>query len=104
LVPIFEPQADYDATDLLLINARGVTLLLTHGIDYGEGAFALRRENGQVVLDASQDHLLVAGKPVGPELTCPPADWAEVHLVFDRRQRQFTPKAPRCVRRHVRDG
>jgi hypothetical protein len=89
---------------LLLIGAGSVKLLLTHGIDYGEGAFELRRENGNVVLDASQDHLLIAGKAVGPELTCSQTDWPEVHLVFDPRQRQFKPNAPRCVRRHVRDG
>ena len=98
LVAVSLPEADYVATRVVLIRARRAKTIVTHGIDYGEGYFQLRLEGGRAVVDATQEHLVLGGKPVDGALACPDAQLPALRLVFDPRAERFVPENPRCVR------
>jgi hypothetical protein len=83
---------------VVLIRARRARTLVSHGIDYGEGYFQLRLEGGRAVVDASQEHLVLGGKPVAGTLACADAQLPALRLVFDPRAERFVPENPRCVR------
>src|SRR5690349_16755855 len=98
LVAVSVPEADYEGTHVVLIRARRAKTLVSHGIDYGEGYFQLRLEGGRAVVDASQEHLVLSGKPVDGTLACADAQLPALRLVFDPRAERFVPEHPRCVR------
>ena len=98
LVAVSQPEADYVGTHVVLIRARRAKTIVSHGIDYGEGYFQLRLEGGRAVVDATQEHLVLGGKPVDGALACPDAQLPALRLVFDPRAEQFVPENPRCVR------
>lgn len=98
LVAVSQPEADYVGTQVVLIRARRAKTILSHGIDYGEGYFQLRLEGGRAVVDATQEHLVLGGKPVNGALACPDAQLPALRLVFDPRAERFVPENPRCVR------
>ena len=98
LVAISQPEADYVGTQVVLIRARRAKTIVSHGIDYGEGYFQLRLEGGRAVVDATQEHLVLGGKPVAGALACPDAQLPALRLVFDPRAERFVPENPRCVR------
>ena len=98
LVAVSEPEADYEGTQVVLIRARRAKLLLSHGIDYGEGYFQLRLEGGRAVVDATQEHLVLGGKAVDGTLACADAQLPALRLVFDPRAERFVPENPRCVK------
>ena len=89
---------DYSSETLVVARDGTVTEELTHGEDYGDGYFDVRREGGTLVVDASQKNLLVHGKPVPPELECPRSEWAGVRVRWDETTRRFVPDAPRCIK------
>ena len=89
---------DYSSETLIVARDGKVTEELTHGEDYGDGFFDVRREGGTLVVDASQKNLLVHGKPVSPELPCPPGESTGVRIRWDEATRAFVPDAPRCVK------
>ena len=98
LVAVSEPEADYEGTQVVLIRARRAKLLLSHGIDYGEGYFQLRLEGGRAVVDATQEHLVLGGKAVDGTLACADAQLPALRLIFDPRAERFVPENPRCVK------
>lgn len=98
LVAVSEPEADYEGTQVVLIRARRAKLLLSHGIDYGEGYFQLRLEGARAVVDATQQHLVLGGKAVDGTLACADAQLPALRLVFDPRAERFVPEHPRCVK------
>lgn len=98
LVAVAQPEADYVGTQVVLIRARRAKTIVSHGVDYGEGYFQLRLEGGRGVIDATQDHLVLNGKPVDGALACPDAQLPALRLVFDPRAERFVPENPRCVR------
>lgn len=98
LVAVSQPEADYAGTQVVLIRARRAKTIVSHGIDYGEGYFQLRLEGGRAVIDATQEHLVLGGKPVDGSLACPDAQLPALRLVFDPRAERFVPENPRCVR------
>lgn len=98
LVAVSQPEADYVGTQVVLIRARRAKTIVSHGIDYGEGYFQLRLEGGRAVVDATQEHLVLGGKPVDGALACPDAQLPALRLVFDPRAERFVPENPRCVR------
>ena len=98
LVAVSEPEADFNGTRVVLIRARRAKAVLSHGIDYGEGYFQLRLEGGRAVVDATQEHLVLGGKPVDGALVCADAQLPALRLVFDPRAERFVPENPRCVR------
>ena len=98
LVAVSQPEADYVGTQVVLIRGRRAKTIVTHGIDYGEGYFQLRLEGGRAVVDATQEHLVLGGKPVDGALACPDAQLPALRLVFDPRAERFVPENPRCVR------
>ena len=83
-----------DRTD----RARRAKTLMSHGIDYGEGYFQLRLEGGRAIVDATQEHLVIGGKPVDGTLACADAQLPALRLVFDSRAERFVPEHPRCVK------
>ena len=98
LVAVSSAEADYVGTQVVLIRARRAKTIVSHGIDYGEGYFQLRLEGGRAVVDATQEHLVLRGKPVDGALACPDAQLPALRLVFDPRAERFVPENPRCVR------
>lgn len=98
LVAVSQPEADYVGTQVVLIRARRARTIMSHGIDYGEGYFQLRLEGDRAVVDATQEHLVVGGKPVDGALACPDAQRPALRLVLDPRAERFVPENPRCVR------
>ena len=98
LVAAVQPEADYVGTQVVLIRARRAKTILSHGIDYGEGYFQLRLEGGRAVVDATQEHLVLGGKPMNGALACPDAQLPALRLLFDPRAERFVPENPRCVR------
>lgn len=89
---------DYSSETLIVARDGKVTEELTHGEDYGDGYFDVRREGGTLVVDASQKNLLVRGKPVPPELACLSGASAGVRIRWDEATGAFVPDAPRCVK------
>jgi len=98
LVAVTLPEADYVGTRVVLIRAGRAKTVVSHGIDYGEGYFQLRLEGGRAVVDATQEQLVLGGKPVAGALACPDAQLPALRLVFDQRAERFVPENPRCVR------
>lgn len=98
LISVSQPEADYEGTQVVLIRARRAKTIVSHGIDYGEGYFQLRLEGGRAVVDATQEHLVIGGKPVDGTLACPDAQLPALRLVFDPRAERFVPEHPRCVK------
>src|SRR4051812_28631321 len=98
IIAVSESQADYESTHVVLIRARRAKMLVSHGIDYGEGYFQLRLEGGRAVVDATQEHLELSGKAIDGTLACADAQRPALRLVFDPRTERFVPDHPRCVR------
>jgi hypothetical protein len=98
LVGVTLPEADYVGTRVVLIRAGRAKTIVSHGVDYGEGYFQLRLEGGRAIVDATQEHLVLGGKPVDGSLACPDAQLPALRLVFDPRAERFVPENPRCVR------
>lgn len=98
LVVVRGSGGDYSSETLIVARDGKVTEELTHGEDYDDGYFDIRREGSTLVVDASQSHLLLRGQPVTPELECPRGEWAGVRIRWDETTRRFVPDAPRCVK------
>lgn len=99
LVVVLGSEADYTSETLLSVRDGAVIVEITHGEDYGNGFLEVKPEDGTLVVDASQDHLLVRGVPVKPELECAGSDWAAVRARWDDATRRFAPERPRCIKR-----
>jgi hypothetical protein len=97
-VAVALPQADYEDTRLLVVARGSIRERITHGIDYGHGSFDIGRDRNGVFVDASIDHLVVDGKSAQSKLSCEAQEWSAVRLDFDIKTRQFSPRAPRCIR------
>jgi hypothetical protein len=91
-------DADYTSETLLAIRDGSIAEEVTHGEDYGEGFLDVGREDGTLVVDASQMHLLVRGEAVTPELECEAGNWPAVRMRWDEANRRFVPERPRCVK------
>ena len=89
---------DYSSETLIVARDGKITEELTHGEDYVDGYFRLRREDGTLVVDASQKNLLLRGKPVPLELECPREESAGVRMRWEETTLRFVPDAPRCVK------
>jgi hypothetical protein len=103
LVVLLGSEGDYTSETLLSVRDGTITEEINHGEDYGNGFLEVTTEGGTLVVDASQDHFLVRGAPVKPELECSD-DWAAVRSRWDDAARRFVPERPRCIKPKLPDG
>lgn len=89
---------DYSATDILIAEHGKVRPEISHGIDYGHGYFAIKREAGTVVVEANLDHLELRGAPVTAAIKCTEPEMAVIRLVYDLKTRHFLTERSRCAR------
>ena len=100
LLELDAAEADYYPAWVLLVDRGRVREEITHGVDYGDGYLVVRRGPDSVIVEATLPHLQLRGTPVTPDLiTCKEAEWSALQLLFDAKQRRFTPVHALCVNR-----
>lgn len=91
---------DGDDHTILLVHGGRAHVDIAHRIDYGQGYLTLRRERGDVVIDASIANLELRRVEVPASTPCGPAQWAMMRLRYDRAHRRFMSGPRFCVKAH----
>jgi len=91
----------YAASPLLLVQKSGVSEALSFGVDYGNGYMDIGETPDGLVILATDDHLELRKKPVGPSAECGPSRWSVRKVVFDTRQLKFIAGKSFCTARKL---
>jgi hypothetical protein len=98
LLDVASGGGDYDADEVLIVQHGAIRKVISHGVDYRNGYINITKLAGRVVVEATLDHLEVAGSPITSDIKCPQTEWRAIRLIFDPTKSRFTPERAFCAK------